>query len=115
MTPLARRQLCSNERRCQIIRTLYRERAMDIRALADEIAHQDHDDTPTEGQRDEVLQTLRHHHLPKLADHGVVELASDLPAADDFAANTIVHPTPLSDALARDLHQAKHTTPRGDA
>lgn len=102
LTEAQAKQICHSDLRCRVIRILNKQRRMDLRALADEVAYQELGETPTDEQREDFQDDLRTLHVEMLYAHDVIE-----------REGRIVHATDLVDTLARAIKPREQTTPWG--
>ncbi|QLH76944.1 helix-turn-helix transcriptional regulator [Halosimplex rubrum] len=71
-------ELLSNERRMRVLELLGSERTWDLSDLAEEVAASETGERPPpRDKRQSVYVTLHQSHLPKLAQHGVVDYDSE--------------------------------------
>ncbi|QLH81241.1 helix-turn-helix transcriptional regulator [Halosimplex pelagicum] len=71
-------ELLSNERRMRVLELLGGEQTWDLSDLAEEVAAAETGERPPpRNKRQSVYVTLHQTHLPKLADHGVVDYDSE--------------------------------------
>lgn len=99
LTEAQAKQICHSDVRCRVIRILNKQRRMDLRALADEVAYRELGETPTDEQREEFQDDLRTLHVEMLFAHDVVE-----------REGRIVHATEQVDTLAQAIKPREQST-----